>query len=77
MRVGNTHSEGQLAGLSLSYHVINSGAFLSPGEMEPKVPPMLLLHIIIPSFIIALLVIVVIIILKKQFCQKLYSRKGK
>ncbi|KAM7093953.1 programmed cell death 1 ligand 2 isoform 1-T2 [Molossus nigricans] len=54
---------------------LTSAIFDLQGEMEPKVPPTLLLHIIIPFFIIALLVMVVMISLRKQFCQKLYSRK--
>lgn len=46
------------------------------GEMKPKVPPTLLLHIITPFFVIVLIFIVTVIILKKQLCRKLYSRKA-
>lgn len=53
-----------------------TSAIVDPqGEMEPKIPPALLLHVLIPSFIIALMFIATMIVLRKRLCQKLYSRK--
>lgn len=49
--------------------------FFYPGEMEPKISPTSLLHILIPLFSIALVFTATMIVLRKQLCQKLFLEK--
>lgn len=52
-----------------------TSAIINPaGEMESKIPPTSLLHILIPLFIIALVFTATTIVLKKQLRQKLSTK---
>lgn len=54
---------------------LTSAIINPPGEMEPKISPTSLLHILIPLFIIALVFTATLIVLRKQLCQKLFLEK--